>query len=110
MTSDAVAIDMLLFPGMNEGEVAAPGLGLRRARLWKGDSGGTKRRRLQPPAVVEQPPGQSRRPKLDADDFPHAATMPGRLAAHLSGMPRICGFLCRFRADVALTLPWRGIL
>jgi hypothetical protein len=38
---------------------------------------------------------------LDADDFPHAATMPGRLAGHLSGMPRICGFLCRFRAEAA---------
>jgi hypothetical protein len=36
---------------------------------------------------------------LNRDDLPHAPTMPGRLAAGLLGVFRICVFLCRFRAD-----------
>ncbi|HMI11276.1 MAG TPA: hypothetical protein VK567_06720, partial [Bradyrhizobium sp.] len=36
---------------------------------------------------------------MKGDDFGHGPTMPGPLAADLSGMFRICVFLCRFRAD-----------
>jgi hypothetical protein len=36
---------------------------------------------------------------LNANDFPHDPTMPGQLAVRLLTMFRICGFLCRFRAD-----------
>jgi hypothetical protein len=35
--------------------------------------------------------------KRVVDGF-HALTMRRRLAAHLRGMVRICGFLCRYRA------------
>jgi hypothetical protein len=97
--SDAVAIDMISFSGMDEGEMAGSGLGLRRIAFREGDDGATSRRRFEPPAVPEQPPWQSRSPELNGDDLHHGPTMPGRLAGRLSAMFRICGFLCRFRAD-----------
>jgi len=101
--SDAVAIDMVLFSGMDEGEVHDSGLGLRWVWFWKADDGSADGRRFQPPAVFEQPPWQSRSPELNADDFPHGRTMRRRLAARLPGMFRICVFSCRFRADAAQT-------
>ena len=78
-----------------------PGLGsgLRRLGFREGDNGGTNGRLHQPPAIVQEPPWQPRAPESKGDDFAHGPTMPGRLAADLSGMFRICGFLCRYRAD-----------
>jgi hypothetical protein len=80
-----------------------PGLGsgLRRFGFRERDNGGTNGRLLQPPAIVQEPPWQPRAPELKDDDFAHGATMPGLLAADLSGLFRICVFLCRFRADAA---------
>lgn len=77
------------------------GFGLQEAALRKGDDGSPRARRFQPPAVVEEAPWQCRPPELDGDDFPHAPTMSGRLAARLLLMVRVCVFLCRFRADGA---------
>ena len=99
--SDAVAIDVISFSGMGEGEMAGAGLGLRRIAFRDRDDGGANRRRLQPPAVIQQPPWQLRSRELNRDDLCHGLTMPGRLAGRLSGMLRICGFLCRFRAGPA---------
>ena len=95
---------MVSFPGIgDESEVANPAVGRgagsgRIVAFRKCDDGAARRRRFQPPAIVEQPPRQSRSPKSDGDDFRHEPTMPGRLAVRLSGLFRICGFLCRFRA------------
>jgi len=79
------------------------GLRLRRVAFRQGDDGRADGRRIQPPAVFEQPPWQSRSPELNADDFPHGLTMRRRLAARLPGMFRICVFSCRFRADADQT-------
>jgi hypothetical protein len=75
------------------------GPGFARVPFWEGDDGGPDWRGFQPPAVVQQPPGQPRSSKLDPDYLCHDLTMPGPLAEHLSGTFRICGFLCRFCAD-----------
>ena len=60
--SDVVAIDMGLFLGVDEGEVARLlGVGMiRNIVLREGDDGGTGGRRVQPPAVTEQGSGQAR--------------------------------------------------
>ena len=68
------------------------GCGPRRAGFGKGEDARPGGRGFQPPAVLEQPPGQSRS-ELDADDFPHGVTMPAALAAGLLGLFRNCGFL-----------------
>jgi hypothetical protein len=78
------------------------GLRLPRDGVREGEDGGPGRFCLQPPAVVQEPPRQPRLSELNGDDLCHAATMHGAFAVRLSEAFRICGLLCRFRADEAL--------
>jgi hypothetical protein len=73
----------------------------RRGASPKVDDGGADRWRLQPPAVHQEASWQAGSAELNADDFPHRATVPSLLAACLPAKPRICRLLCRFRADRA---------
>jgi hypothetical protein len=91
---------MISFSGMDEGEMNGSRLGLLWIAFGEGNDRGMKGRWLQPPTVVQEPPRQHRSPELEDNDLRHGLTMPGDLAGHLSGLPRICGILCRFRADL----------
>lgn len=75
------------------------GFGFRPVALREGDDGGANPWRCQPPAVIQQPPWQSRSPELKGDDLCHAPTMRRRLAAFMRGVFRSCVFLCRFCAE-----------
>jgi hypothetical protein len=75
------------------------GLGLRCDGFREGDDGSPSRFCFQPPAVVQESPGQSRLLKLNGDDLCHGVTMHSGFAARLFVTFRICGLLCRFRAD-----------
>jgi hypothetical protein len=103
--SDAVAIDMVLLPGMDEGEVSDLASGPGRVALRQRDDGRSNRRGCQPPGIAEQPPWQSGSPESNADDLRHGRTVPGRLAVRLLSLLRNCGFSCRFYAEALTVIP-----
>ena len=109
--SEAVAIDMVSFPGMHEGEMAGfLSFGFGRAAFGSAMTAGRAGGEVSHQLIASSRRGSRDRRNRKGMIFAMAATMPGRLAARLPDLFRICGFLCRFRADACPTGTIVGIL